>query len=65
MMIEIQKRTLLALHPSRKKDEGALRPEQISVGKLDTVREAKETARDARTILGGNGVTLDYPIMRT
>jgi glutaryl-CoA dehydrogenase len=46
------------------KDEGTLRPEQISFGKLNNVREALNVAREARTILGGNGVTLDYPIMR-
>jgi glutaryl-CoA dehydrogenase len=64
MMIEIDKGTLLALHLGRMKDAGALRPEQISVGKLNNVREAIKIAREARTILGGNGVTLDYPIMR-
>jgi glutaryl-CoA dehydrogenase len=64
MMLEINKGTLLALHLGRMKDEGALRPEHISVGKLNNVREAIAIAREARTILGGNGVTLDYPIMR-
>ena len=64
MMIEIDKGILLALHLGRMKDAGALRPEQISVGKLNNVREAIKIAREARTILGGNGVTLDYPIMR-
>jgi glutaryl-CoA dehydrogenase len=64
MVIEIDKGTLLALHLGRMKDAGALRPEQISVGKLNNVREAIKIAREARTILGGNGVTLDYPIMR-
>src|SRR3712207_9515963 len=64
MMLEIEKGTLLALHLGRMKDEGTLRPEQISFGKLNNVREAIEIAREARTILGGNGVTLDYPIMR-
>jgi glutaryl-CoA dehydrogenase len=64
MMIEIDKGTLLALHLGRMKDQGALRPEQISVGKLNNVREAIEIAREARTILGGNGVTLEYPVMR-
>jgi glutaryl-CoA dehydrogenase len=46
------------------KDESTLRPEQISFGKLNNVREAIKIAREARTILGGNGVTLDYPVMR-
>jgi glutaryl-CoA dehydrogenase len=64
MTIEIDKGTLLALHLGRMKDQGTLRPEQISVGKLNNVREAIEIACEARTILGGNGVTLDYPVMR-
>jgi glutaryl-CoA dehydrogenase len=64
MLLEIEKGTLLALHLGRVKDEGALRPEQISLGKLNNVREAIKIAREARTILGGNGVTLDYPVMR-
>jgi glutaryl-CoA dehydrogenase len=64
MMVEINKGTLLALHIGRMKDEGTLRPEQVSVGKLNNVREAIEIAREARTILGGNGVTLDYPVIR-
>jgi glutaryl-CoA dehydrogenase len=64
MMLEIEKGMLLALHLGRMKDEGTLRPEQISFGKLNNVREALAIAREARTILGGNGITLDYPIMR-
>jgi glutaryl-CoA dehydrogenase len=64
MMVEIEKGTLLALHLGRMKDEGTLRPEQISFGKLNNVREAIKIAREARTILGGNGVTLDYSPMR-
>src|SRR5215210_1593152 len=64
MMLEIEKGTLLALHLGRKKDEGTLRPEQVSFGKLNNVREAIEIAREARTILGGNGITLDYPVIR-
>jgi glutaryl-CoA dehydrogenase len=64
MMLEVEKGTLLALHLGRMKDEGTLRPEQISFGKLNNVREAIKIAREARTILGGNGVTLDYPAMR-
>jgi glutaryl-CoA dehydrogenase len=46
------------------KDEGTVKPEQISFGKLNNVREAIKIAREARTILGGNGITLDYPVMR-
>src|SRR5829696_7460440 len=64
MLIEVGKGTLLALHLGRMKDAGTLRPEHISFGKLNNVREAIEIAREARTILGGNGVTLDYPPMR-
>jgi glutaryl-CoA dehydrogenase len=64
MMLEIEKGMLLALHLGRMKDAGTLRPEQISFGKLNNVREALTIAREARTILGGNGITLDYPVMR-
>jgi len=64
MMLEIEKGTLLALHVGRMKDEGTVRPEHISAGKLNNVREAIEIAREARTILGGNGVTLDYSPLR-
>jgi glutaryl-CoA dehydrogenase len=64
MLIEIGKGTLLALHIGRMKDAGTLEPEHISFGKLNNVREAIEIAREARTVFGGNGVTLDYPPMR-
>ncbi len=64
MMLEINKGTLLALHIGRMKDQGTLRPEQISIGKLNNARQAIEIAREARTILGGNGITLDYPVIR-
>ncbi len=64
MMLEIEKGTLLALHIGRKKDDGTLRPEHVSVGKLNNVREAIAIAREARTVLGGNGVTLEYPVLR-
>lgn len=64
MVLEIQKGTLLALHLGRLKDAGRLRPEQISLGKLNNVREALSIAREARTILGGNGITLDYSPLR-
>jgi len=64
MLLEIQKGTLLALHLGRLKDSGQLQPQQISMGKLNNVREAIKIARDARTILGGNGVTLDYSPLR-
>jgi glutaryl-CoA dehydrogenase len=64
MLLEIQKGTLLALHLGRLKDAGHLQPQQISLGKLNNVREAIKIAREARTILGGNGVTLDYSPLR-
>ena len=64
MMLEIEKGLLVAWRIGRLKDEGRVRPEHISFGKLNNVREALEIAREARTILGGNGVTLEYPIMR-
>ncbi|MDR6638201.1 acyl-CoA dehydrogenase family protein [Paenarthrobacter nitroguajacolicus] len=64
MLVEIQKGTLLALHLGRLKDAGHLQPQQISLGKLNSVREAIKVAREARTILGGNGVTLDYSPLR-
>ena len=46
------------------KDEGRLVPQHVSMGKLNNVREALEIAREARTILGGNGITLEYPVIR-
>jgi glutaryl-CoA dehydrogenase len=64
MVLEIEKGTLLALHVGRMKDEGTVRPEHISAGKLNNVREAIEIAREARTILGGNGITLDHSPLR-
>jgi glutaryl-CoA dehydrogenase len=64
MVLEIQKGTLVALHTGRLKDAGRLRPEQISFGKLNNVRQAIEICRSARTILGGNGITLEYSPLR-
>jgi glutaryl-CoA dehydrogenase len=64
MLLEIQKGTMLALHLGRLKDAGTLKPEQISLGKLNNVREALAVAREARSILGGNGITLDYSPLR-
>jgi glutaryl-CoA dehydrogenase len=64
MLIELSKGALLALHLGRMKDEGRLHPSQVSFGKLNNVREALKIAREARTILGGNGVTLEYPVIR-
>lgn len=64
MALEINKGFLLALHLGRLKDAGTLQPHQISVGKLNNCREAIKVCREARTILGGNGVTLDYSPLR-
>jgi glutaryl-CoA dehydrogenase len=62
--LEYYKGILLALHLGRLKDSGSLRPEQVSLGKLNNVREAIEIARTCRTILGGSGITLEYPVLR-
>jgi glutaryl-CoA dehydrogenase len=64
MLLELNKGTLLALHLGRMKDQGRLHPSQVSFGKLNNVREALAIAREARTILGANGVTLEYPVIR-
>jgi glutaryl-CoA dehydrogenase len=64
MTVELDKAFLLALHIGRLKDLGTVTPEMVSVGKLNNVREAIQTARTARTILGGNGITLEYPMLR-
>ena len=64
MMLEIEKGMLVALHLGRMKDEGVATPQQVSFGKLNNVREAIAIAREARTILGANGVTLEYPVIR-
>jgi len=64
MSVELGKGMLLALHLGRMKDEGRLRPEHVSFGKLNNVREAIAIAREARTILGASGITLDYPVIR-
>jgi glutaryl-CoA dehydrogenase len=64
MSLELSKGLLLALHLARLKEAGTLRPEQVSVGKLNNVREAIAIARECRTILGGAGITLDYSPLR-
>jgi glutaryl-CoA dehydrogenase len=64
MALEINRATLVALHLGRMKDAGTLRPEHVSLGKMGNVRGALEVARSARTILGANGVTLEYPVIR-
>jgi glutaryl-CoA dehydrogenase len=64
MLLELQKGLMLALHLGRLKDAGTLVPQQVSFGKLNNVREALTICREARTILGASGVTLEYPIIR-
>jgi glutaryl-CoA dehydrogenase len=64
MLLEVEKGTLLALHLGRMKDKGTLQPAQVSFGKLNNVKAALEIARSARALLGANGITLDYPIIR-
>jgi glutaryl-CoA dehydrogenase len=64
MAAEVATAGLLALRLARLKDAGRLRPEQVSLGKLNNARGALAVARSARTILGANGLTLDYPVMR-
>jgi glutaryl-CoA dehydrogenase len=64
MALEINRGTLVALHLGRMKDNGTLRQEHVSMGKMGNVRGAIEVARTARTILGGNGITLEYPVIR-
>jgi glutaryl-CoA dehydrogenase len=64
MALEYTKGLLLAAHLGREKDAHRIRPEQVSLGKLNNVREALEICRTARTILGANGISLEYPIIR-
>ncbi|MER6395250.1 MULTISPECIES: acyl-CoA dehydrogenase family protein [unclassified Kitasatospora] len=64
MMLEVEKAYLVALRIGRLKDEGAARPAHISFGKLNNVRAALEIARSARTVLGANGITTEYPVLR-
>jgi glutaryl-CoA dehydrogenase len=64
MLIELGKGSLLALHLGQMKDDGRLHSSHVSFGKLNNVRESLAIAREARTILGANGVTLEYPVIR-
>jgi glutaryl-CoA dehydrogenase len=64
MLADLQRAQLLALHLGRLKEAGTITPEQVSLGKMANVRTAIEIARQARTILGANGVTLEYPVIR-
>ncbi|MCB0877163.1 MAG: acyl-CoA dehydrogenase family protein [Solirubrobacterales bacterium] len=64
MALEVNRATLLALHLGRMKDAGRLRNEHVSMGKLGNVNAALDVARNARQVLGANGVTLEYPVIR-
>ncbi|WEV78862.1 acyl-CoA dehydrogenase family protein [Janibacter cremeus] len=64
MTLELGKAMLLAIQLGRMKDAGTIRPEQVSLGKLNNVREAIAIARESRTLLGANGITLEYPVLR-
>jgi glutaryl-CoA dehydrogenase len=64
MLADLSKAQLLALHLGRLKESGGLRPEQVSLGKMANARTAIDIARQARTILGANGITLEYPVIR-
>jgi glutaryl-CoA dehydrogenase len=64
MALEVNRATLLALHLGRMKDAGELRPEHVSMGKLGNVNAALDVARTARQVLGANGITLEYPVIR-
>ena len=64
MAVSLGNGMLLALHLARLKDAGSLRPEQVSLGKFNNVKSALDIARESRSILGGNGITLEYPIIR-
>jgi len=64
MALEVNRSYLLALHLGRLKDQGLLRPEHVSMGKLGNVNAALEVARTARQVLGANGISLEYPVIR-
>jgi len=64
MMVAVNRGNLVALHIGRKKDEGTLDPVHVNFGKLDNVRMALDVARQARGVLGANGITLEYPVVR-
>jgi glutaryl-CoA dehydrogenase len=64
MALEVNRAGLVALHIGRMKDAGTLRPEHVSLGKMGNVRGALEVCRTARSVLGANGVTLEYPVIR-
>ena len=64
MLADLTRAQLLALHLGRLKEAGQAKPEQVSLAKMANVRAAIDIARQARTILGANGITLEYPVIR-
>ncbi len=64
MALEVNRTSIVALHLGRMKDAGTLRPEHVSMGKLGNVNGALDVARTARQMLGANGITLEYPVIR-
>jgi glutaryl-CoA dehydrogenase len=64
MVTELVKAQLLSLQLGRLKDKGKVQAVQISLAKRNNVRAALETARSARSVLGANGITLEYPVSR-
>jgi glutaryl-CoA dehydrogenase len=64
MLADLQRAQLLSLHLGRLKEAGSITPEQVSLGKMSNVRTAIDIAREARTVLGANGITLEYPVIR-
>jgi glutaryl-CoA dehydrogenase len=64
MALQVNRSSLMALQLGRMKDAGELRPEHVSMGKLGNVNDALDVARSARQVLGANGITLEYPVIR-
>ena len=64
MMVKVNQAMLLSVHLGRKHDDATLTSEQVSFGKMENVRAALEVAREARSVLGANGITLEYPVIR-
>jgi len=64
MLVQVNRSALVALHLGRAKDRGEITPAQVSFGKLDNVRQALDVAREARNLLGANGIILEYPVIR-
>ena len=64
MVLQVNQATMMAMRLGRMKDDGTLRPEHVSLGKLGNVDAALDVARNARQVLGANGITLEYPVIR-